>query len=472
VSAGAFAGAAGGIERSRCARLVVIAILAALTFLSVGIAIGRAEPVNPPDVPIGALRWDGWFEGARDQAVLESPQGADRLPYFARHDGTGALRLDGDMEHVLAADVAYARSIGLDYFIFGYYPDTGSWNRDKRYHLALNRALAAYIRLPDRLGVRFALSLNQSFPESDLPDMAEAVARFVAHPDHMRTPTGAAPLFVYAMDDAMWLRSAGTAKAARALFDRLRVVVADRVGIELVIIVQAYDPADAWRQAAMLGADMVTSYTTFAPGDGGAVSFSACADHARNRWRLAIDKAIPSLPTVTIGWDSRPRAVFDKPGQKPKRAWCQKPDRAALAALFRDALADAPAAAGDVPFNSVLVYAWNEFTEGGWMAPTKAEGGRRMADLRAAIGRNRPMPDLSLTFPAAMPIETCPVRTSGLPRDDAIRRCTTTPVDAIPWPCPAGTRLAGDRIRAPGGLEARLWEGGWHDRRCVSAPER
>lgn len=449
-------------------RVALLALFVTAGASILGSSVARADPDGGSSVPIGAFRWDGWFEGARDQAILDSEAGADRLPYFARRDAGGALRLDGDMDHVLAADVAYARGIGIDYFIFGHYPDTGSWNRDERYHLALNRALSAYLRLPDRLGVRFAISLHQSFPAGDLPDIAEAVATFVAHPDYMRTGSGAAPLFVYAMDETMWPRSTGTPTAARALFDRLRAIVAERTGLPLVLIVQDYDPASGRRQAAMMGADMVTSYTTFAPGPGGAVSFAACADHARNRWRHAMALGVPSLPTLTLGWDSRPRARFDKPGPAPKRAWCGPPDEDTLAALFHDAIAEAPTASAGGPFESIVVYAWNEFTEGGWMAPTKAEGGSRMADLRAAIGREPDMPDVVLTFPVPLTIDACPIRSSGLPAETVVARCTSTPPHDAPWPCPAGTEPAGDRIRAAAGLEVRLWDGGWQERHCRS----
>jgi hypothetical protein len=188
-----------------------IAVGCALALLAPAAGIAQA----PDDVAIGAIRWDAWFDGAPDQAVLEQSEWRRRAPFFARWDEGGKLRLDGDKEHVLHAEVAYAKAIGIDYFIFGYYPDTGSWGRDPDFSLKLNRALLSYLRLPDRSGVKFALSLNQLFPMTDVEEMAGAVATFAAHSDYMTTSQGALPLFILAHDGLDWSRFFGSDDNAR-----------------------------------------------------------------------------------------------------------------------------------------------------------------------------------------------------------------------------------------------------------------
>jgi hypothetical protein len=121
------------------------------------------------------------------------------------------------------------------------------------------------------------------------------------------------------------------------------------------------------------------------------------------------------------------------------------------------------------PFRSIVVYAWNEFTEGGWMAPTWSDPSDRMARLRAAIGRDRQQSDVKLRFPSDITVSNCPVRTA--PRTEAQARiaCARPPEPQFrPWPCPPGMRVASDLALAPSGLERRVWPGSWVERECVS----
>jgi hypothetical protein len=367
-------------------------LLAALTVLLLLTGVGRAQV--PDDIKIGAIRWDAWFDGAPDAKVLEQPEWRHRAPWFARWDENGRIILDGDKEYVLQAEVAYARAIGLNYFIFGYYPETGSWGRDPVFHKKLNGALRAYLALPDRQGVKFALSLNQLFPMSDVPVMAEAIAQFVAHPDYVRTETGTAPVFVLAHDGFDWSKFFGSDDKAREAIRRIRDAARAASGRELTLVIMHYTSDKAWEVAQKYGLDMVTTYSNFAPGKGPVEQTDdACILHGEAVWYRAANANVPYAPNVTLGWDNRPRktpAVNTK--NSPQGPWCVFPTEGAIKGHFARAAAFVRGQTVPVPFKTITVYAWNEFAEGIAMSPTVGDKDELQVMLKQVLGRRALVP--------------------------------------------------------------------------------
>jgi hypothetical protein len=101
----------------------------------------------------------------------------------------------------------------------------------------------------------------------------------------------------------------------------------------------------------------------------------------------------PYLPVVTAGWDKRP---WDGPaGLNAQPGW-YFPDRTPM--QFADFLREAinwmdlhPEQT--TPERIVLIYAWNEFGEGGYIAPTKGDpDGRYLDGLRAVLKPAVPKP--------------------------------------------------------------------------------
>lgn len=444
--------------------LVARLLIVCMTLLTAVVA--RAQV--PDDIKIGAIRWDAWYEGAPDQKVLEQPEWKHRAPFFARYDASGALHLDGDKEHVIHAEVAYARAIGLDYFIFGFYPDTGSWGRQIDSHLKLNRALSTYLRLPDRMGVKFAISLNQLFPANDIEDIASSVATFASHQDYVRTPQGTLPIFILAHDGLDWKNFFGTDEKAREAFRVIRRMIRSQTNIDVTFIIMNYEHEKAMHAASTYGLDMVSTYTSFAPGTGSTKNtFATCAMHGEAIWAKAAAADIPYAPNITLGWDNRIRkTTHGNMHGKPPGPWCARPERQELAQHFKRAATHTSLHASQLPFPTIVVYAWNEYAEGGWMAPNLEDGSTWLADQRSAIGRNRRLGPVELTWPLPIESATCPLRTAEKPRQRVEAGCSPPPPPANNWPCPPGTNLTSDRIRAPSGYESMIWSGGWNSRTC------
>jgi hypothetical protein len=423
------------------------------------------------DVLVGALRWDNWTSKSPEVKVLEQPDWKDRIPFFARRDEQGHLTISGDMDNVLAAEVAYAYSAGIDYFVFGFYPETGSWGRNATDSLSLNRSLATYLRLQDRKGIRFAVSLNQSFPEQDVADISDSIAAFVSDKDYVRTPDGRAAVFVFTQNPKGWGAVYGSDEAARRVVQQIKQRVHEKAGVNLLFILEYPDPGIAAEQARNTGMDMASGYSTFAPSAPGEHVFPDCIANNSSYWGRAANAGVPFVPNVTLGWDPRPRdSVRVREGKEAVvKSWCTPPQGNNLKQLVQAAFHAVASQPGSLPFRSVLVYAWNEFTEGGWLAPTWSGGAARLDEFRKATGRNRTIDHVTITWPDAAKDDRCPVRTGERDRNEVMRHCSrnTEGSETPRWPCPPGTRSSDDRVRAPTGLEALYWPGIWIERTCI-----
>jgi hypothetical protein len=89
----------------------------------------------------------------------------------------------------------------------------------------------------------------------------------------------------------------------------------------------------------------------------------------RKSWKGSAQQ--PHIPCLTVGWDKRPWETAGKPGE----AWYY-PDRTPeqVAAGVRDAIEWVEKHPEQATAEKLIVlYAWNEFGEGGYLAPTKGD---------------------------------------------------------------------------------------------------
>lgn len=81
------------------------------------------------------------------------------------------------------------------------------------------------------------------------------------------------------------------------------------------------------------------------------------------------------VPWVATSWDSRP--YFDNPShfyiEKDNTRWVQQGTPQEIAGFLKDALDWNEAHPEANVANTVLIYGWNENTEGGWIIPTLFE---------------------------------------------------------------------------------------------------
>ena len=95
------------------------------------------------------------------------------------------------------------------------------------------------------------------------------------------------------------------------------------------------------------------------------------------------------------GWDRRPRVehpVFWETWQKPNvglEKFYRAPTAAELQQHLRRALAWVKAYPNAAPARAILIYAWNENDEGGWLVPALQDGDWRVKAAGTALKNNR-----------------------------------------------------------------------------------
>ena len=138
-----------------------------------------------------------------------------------------------------------------------------------------------------------------------------------------------------------------------------------------------WNPTKDYEMAKNKGFDAVSAYAF----GGGQPTFSALVNDVENRfWGAAAKSKVPYIPFVTTGWDKHPRkdnhvtweknSAYHKQKIFPSRA---KPEE--IAAHLKKALEFVRKHPEQCKANAVICYAWNEYDEGGWLAPTRGSDG-------------------------------------------------------------------------------------------------
>lgn len=339
------------------------------------------------DAPIvGAIRWDAWYgDGNIVKAVeasLGQPKYHFRLPWFARVVNESTVSINGDAQSIMDQEISYAVQAGLNYWAFLDY-----LNEAPSMSIALNRYLAA----KDHKGIRYCL-----IEEGARLDKAGTTAwsNLVEHfrrPNYQTVLDGRPLLFLFAK----------TTKLGKTEWDELkRLTVA--AGLKTPYLVLMGTNAETDR--ASLGFDAVSEYAC--SGKGYTTDPETYAKltslHVRQKlWDKWKKERTPCVTFATAGWDTRPRQERPPP-------WCswvkatpdptppakQKPFIDAttattdeLAAHLSEAIAWTKANRDLNPANAIIIYAWNEHDEGGWLSPTLGADGRPNEERIQALAR-------------------------------------------------------------------------------------
>jgi hypothetical protein len=249
----------------------------------------------------------------------------------------------------------------------------------------------------------------------------------------------------------------------------MRQRVKDATGTDIFAVALIFRIAEAGPVALQIGFDALSTYANPPGADDRPVPYARCAELARQFWARGRRLQANFLPTVTLGWDYRP--ILDSPelsvSRDPKGSWCEPASDADWATQIRLAVETAADSINEA-FPSVIIYAWNEFAEGGWLAPTVGEGVRRLSAVSTALGRARADGRVELRWPARIDSSSCDVRSVPRTLRHAGPNCAVERDEmTADWPCPPTMTAVQDELRMPSGTEA-LWHGGpWQIRTCA-----
>jgi len=339
-----------------------------------GIAVLLATMIDPlahADRPVvGAIRWDAWQESAKVKTAVEmalSPAHWHyRLPFFAKVTGPNSVTIDGNSQAVMDQEIAYAAKAGLDYWAFVTYPDDSG----------MSNGLHLYLSSRQKRRIKFCLNLQGGWI-SNPAKWDNEIKRYVKYFQNpcYQNVLGNRPL-VYLFNSQEMIGKGRYADwaAARAAFDRLRAATADAQLGKPYIVIQGWNATQDQKMLTDLGADAIGAYAV-AGGSKSGAPFEKLAAQAHAFWEAGKATGCHVVPIVTTGWDNRPRVENPPPWTTGSENHYLAPTPGQLARHLSDALDWIRSNRAAAPANVVLIYAWNEHDEGGWLCPTLKNDG-------------------------------------------------------------------------------------------------
>ncbi|MFA7691635.1 MAG: hypothetical protein GX117_13245 [Candidatus Hydrogenedentes bacterium] len=371
--------------RSTTAHLVAI-IICSLTFMA------TANPPAALKLPlVGAIRWDAWHGTASSVGVTVEKTMAPshwhyRLPFYGKVIDENSVEVRANTQAIMDQEIDYAHDAGLDYWAFVVYPEQD----------ALSEGLHLYLSSSKKSNIKFCLNLQGGWESGGgMKGWQERLPRYLKYfqdTDYQCVLKDRPLLYLFTVDDLVGPAGFETWESARAAFDELREACAAAAIPNPYIVAQGWSPQTLKEQALKLGLDAIGAYAS----NGGAqgASYADLAAHTEKWWDEFKDTTLPVVPLATAGWDMRPRVETPVPWVEDGdiKQYYETPQPDELAAHLSHALAWCRQHPSNAQAQAILMYAWNEFDEGGWLCPTLSEGTARVDALRTVL-KEEPAPE-------------------------------------------------------------------------------
>ena len=315
---------------------------------------------TPVTTSIGVYRWDAFHGGdgaiyAAVRKCFKPTQYHDKLPFFGVIQPNGTIEMDDtDDPAKMASEIKYAKDGGVDYWIFLRYIDLESG------HAPMNAAYQVYQRSPRKADVKFCWMLSHSLDSDSIEYWND---------EKMKT--------VVAMQDPQWMRVLEQRPLLYVYQDSAKPTLPAKLK-ELRAMARAEGLADPYIVAisfdpTQYGCDARTEWPRSGGGGDPATAFTGVVAQQNQQLLAGPGKAVLA---GHVNWDSRP--YHDNPPgwwKDPPFTWYQMPTSDEYRDRVQAAVDSSQARPDQCEANTLFVYAWNEFTEGGIMCPTKRTDG-------------------------------------------------------------------------------------------------
>jgi hypothetical protein len=346
------------------------------TLTSTAKAYPSAQPI------VGAIRWDAWFGdlspvGQTVEQTLGPKHWHYRLPFYGVELSDSSVRVRANTQAIMDQEIAYASAAGLDYWAFVTYPEDDP----------LSLALKLYLNSAHRSAIHFCLNLQGGWLSG--PGTWQAhVARYVQYfqnPQYQTVLENRPLVYIFMAPEMVAAQRFGSAQTARRAIDALREASLSAGCGNPYLVIQDWVPEVAQQYAQHLGADAVSAYAS--DGHAKGAPYQDLAIHTQHWWEDFRNTSLPVVPLASTGWDPRPRIETPTPwfDYGSSDYYYEPPTPAELAAHVQAALDWVKAHPDAAEPETVLIYAWNETDEGGWLVPTHSEGTGRLEAIRKVL---------------------------------------------------------------------------------------
>jgi len=379
-------------------RRITFFLLPAALGVVLGLGATAAPTANSPDkdVLVGVSYFAGWWPELPNKWhgqgwKIDQPDW--RLEFPERVPTLGQYNEQSTMDREIIA----ASEHGVDFFAFlYYYPKPGT--RETMHAPKLNRGIEQFIASPEAHRMRFCIEYCNPLRFSAETDdqWAACVATWVEamkHPSYLRVD---GRLVFRVHEISSFLEANGKdLQRSRERLDTLRAAVLEAGLGEMVIGVglSGHTPklGKKWPPASLF--DYTGNYMCVPKAEERAENhpYATLAAQARRTMQQRIDEPLPWVPYLAAGWNPRPwtypkaaphyQRFFDFPTREEFTAelkWMKE-------SLAKHPSLGFPRKDGSTQ-KAFTIYAWNEFGEGGIVAPTKGSGTMMLECIRTVFG--------------------------------------------------------------------------------------
>ncbi len=348
-----------------------------------GPASRPAGDSNQDDCLVGAYHFAGWWRALPNKYHVA---GQDWRPAYPRR---GALLGEFNEPETMRREIDAAADHGVDYFQFLWYDQQPGPHREPHQD-RLNAGVEDFMAAPNAARMRFTVEYCNHPPFGITGDaLWERTCRLwvsmMRHPSYLRV--GGRPVFKIHGAGAFLEQCGRDPARVRARIDVLRRISVESGGGDPLVsggIVRGHEG-----MTGMLAPyDFLSTYMEMpqVSAEGGPHPYEQLLDYARESWRLTAEKSgKPYVPFLPAGWDPRPWRDPRPPFVLPDRGQWIEALRTVKRALDEDDRLGIPLANGRRQ-KSFLIYAWNEYGEGGFIAPTRGEGTMKLEAIREVFG--------------------------------------------------------------------------------------
>ena len=308
---------------------------------------------NRPRSIVGAIRWDAWHGDAEGPAspglAVERSLGPKhwhyRLPFYAKVVGENKVEARANTQAIMDQEITYASDAQLDYWAFLTYNPKSP----------MSIGMQLYLSSPLKSKVKFCVICHHI---RETPEEIERLVGYMKDPQYVKVLGDRPLVYVFQCD------------AQKTFFDALTKAMGE-AGLKRPYLV------NMGNTKAGIGFDAVSSYV----------------GTDRNSWTASEKKGGKVIPSISTGGDRSPRVENPVPwegggaGKPVEVGPLDPPEKTAANIAGRVASAlewnRTNPKAGEA--NAVIIYAWNEFDEGGWICPTLSEGTGRLDAIRRVL---------------------------------------------------------------------------------------
>jgi hypothetical protein len=343
-------------------------------------SVSRTFKSRPTSRPlVGAIRWDAWFGvnstttvGQEVERSLSPPQWHYRLPFFAKEISPTEIQVRSNVQSVMDAEIRYASDAGIDYWAFVMYPISFP---------ATTGGLDLYFKSSHKHDIRFCMIVEHLDD-----DTVNRLVEYFKEESHQTVLRGRPLVYLLgppSVIDPAW-------PDAKAAVNNLRQRTL-RAGIKNPYLVHLWGWSGAKEVIDVLHLDAMSAYSLNF--DDKSAPYATLVKKTETKWDEWSKTGSRVVPLVTAGWDRRPRVMNPVSWEgPPKRSdeieYCYAPPKPEeLAGLLRDAIFWCARNSAAADANTILIYAWNEIDEGGWLVPSlwQDQGSRRLDAIRALL---------------------------------------------------------------------------------------